>query len=154
MGEPAVACSNHCDLQNSAGFSGHDDSSQEKYMAVRAIRGATTVAEDDAQIIRDATRELIQQIISRNTIPEFDEIISAIFTTTEDLTAAFPAEGARDIGMNTVPLLCAREIPVVGSVPRCIRVLLHVNTELRPAEIQHVYLGDARKLRPDVETAE
>lgn len=123
-------------------------------MAVRGIRGATCVTEDDPQQIREATQELMEQILERNGLDDFDEIISAIFTTTVDLSSAFPAEAARHIGMSLVPLLCAQEIPVTGSMPFCIRVLLHVNTERTPAEIEHVYLREAQKLRPDMESAQ
>ena len=123
-------------------------------MPVRGIRGATSVTDDDPQQIHDATKELVQQILDRNQITEFDDIISAIFTTTQDLTSAFPAEAARHIGMNLVPLLCAQEIPVQGSMPHCIRVLLHVNTERSPSEIEHVYLREAQKLRPDMKSAQ
>lgn len=123
-------------------------------MAVRGIRGATCVTKDDPQQIRDATRELVEQILERNQIVDFDEIISAIFTTTADLKSTFPAEAARHIGMNLVPLLCAQEIPVEGSMPLCIRVLLHVNTDRSPAQIEHVYLREAQKLRPDMKSAQ
>jgi monofunctional chorismate mutase len=77
-----------------------------------------------------------------------------VFTTTQDLTAAFPAEAARALGMNFVPLLCAQEIPVPGSMARCLRILLHVNTELSPRDIEHVYLRDAQRLRPDLKSAQ
>ena len=123
-------------------------------MAVRGIRGATTVESDDAALIRAAARELMEEILRRNQITDFDEVISAVFTTTEDLVSAFPAEAARAIGMNQVPLLCAQEIPVTGSMPRCIRVLLHVNSHRTPKEIEHVYLRDAQKLRPDLKSAQ
>jgi chorismate mutase len=123
-------------------------------MAVRGIRGATTVESDDAALIRAAARELLEEILRRNQITDFDEVISAVFTTTEDLVSAFPAEAARAIGMNQVPLLCAQEIPVTGSMPRCIRVLLHVNSDRTPKEIEHVYLRDAQKLRPDLKSAQ
>jgi chorismate mutase len=123
-------------------------------MAVRGIRGATCVTADDPQQIRESTQELIQQILQRNGIDDFNDIISAIFTTTGDLSSAFPAEAARHIGMNLVPLLCAQEIPVDGSLPLCIRALLHVNSDLSPAEIEHVYLGEAQKLRPDMKSAQ
>jgi len=123
-------------------------------MAVRGIRGATTVESDDAALIRVAARELMEEILRRNQIIDFDEVISAVFTTTEDLVSAFPAEAARAIGMNQVPLLCAQEIPVTGSMPRCIRVLLHVNSDRTPKEIEHVYLRDAQKLRPDLKSAQ
>ena len=123
-------------------------------MAVRGVRGANSVEADDPALIRQAARELMEEIIRRNQITNFDDIISAVFTTTEDLVSAFPAEAARAMGMNQVPLLCAREIPVTGSMPRCIRVLLHINSERTPKEIEHVYLRDAQKLRPDLKSAQ
>lgn len=123
-------------------------------MAVRGIRGAISVDADEPQQIREATRELLEQILERNGLRDFDEVISAVFTTTQDLVSCFPAEAARHIGMTTVPLLCALEIPVPGSMPRCIRLLLHVNTDRSPAEIEHVYLREAQKLRPDVKSAQ
>lgn len=123
-------------------------------MPVRGIRGATTVEADEPDVIRAATRELLEDIIQRNNITEFDDVVSAIFTTTDDLSSTFPAEAARTLGMTQVPLLCAREIPVPNSQPRCIRVLLHVNTETSPAEIVHVYLRDAKNLRQDIHAAQ
>jgi chorismate mutase len=123
-------------------------------MAVRGIRGAITVDSDDPELIRAAARELMEEILRRNQIVEFDDVISAVFTTTADLVSTFPAEAARAIGMNQVPLLCALEIPVPGSMPRCIRVLLHINSERSPKEIEHVYLRDAKKLRPDLKSAQ
>lgn len=123
-------------------------------MAVRGIRGATSVDADQPELILDATRELLQDILTRNDITSFEEIVSAIFTTTTDLTSTFPAEAARSLGMNHVPLLCAREIPVPSSLPLCIRVLLHVNTDKSQLDIVHVYLREAKKLRPDVESAQ
>lgn len=123
-------------------------------MAVRGIRGAITVESDDAALIRAAARELLEEILRRNQITDFDDVISAVFTTTADLVAAFPAEAARAIGMNQVPLLCALEIPVPGSMPRCIRVLLHINSDRTPRELEHVYLRDAQKLRPDIKSAQ
>ena len=123
-------------------------------MAVRGIRGAISVEADEPGQIREATRELMEEILKRNEITDFDEIVSAVFTTTGDLVSAFPAEAARHIGMTTVPLLCALEIPVPGSMPRCIRILLHVNSDRKPSEIEHVYLKDAAKLRPDMKSAQ
>ena len=123
-------------------------------MAVRGIRGAISVEVDEPGQIREATRELMEEILKRNEITDFDEIVSAVFTTTGDLVSAFPAEAARHIGMTTVPLLCALEIPVPGSMPRCIRILLHVNSDRKPSEIEHVYLKDAAKLRPDMKSAQ
>lgn len=124
-------------------------------MAVRGIRGATSVATDEKSEVLSATRELLVELLKANGLEnEFDEIVSVIFTTTRDLTSAFPAEAARAIGMSTVPLLCASEIPVADSLPRCIRVLLHVNTEKSQAQMAHVYMRDAKKLRPDVSSAQ
>ena len=123
-------------------------------MPVRGVRGAISVEADEADLVREAARELLQEILLRNRITNFDDVISAVFTTTEDLVSAFPAEAARAIGMSQVPLLCAREIPVTGSMPRCIRILLHINSELTPQQIEHVYLRDAQKLRPDLNSAQ
>jgi len=123
-------------------------------MTVRGIRGATSVADDVPEQVLAATGELLTEVLRANGINEFEEIVSAIFTTTPDLTSSFPAEAARRLGMNHVPLLCACEIPVSGAMPRCIRVLLHVNTSKRQEEIVHVYLHDAKQLRPDVSSAQ
>lgn len=123
-------------------------------MPVRGLRGAINVDENSAETILKATGELLVELLRANEIDDFREIASAVFTTTVDLNAAFPAEAARELGMNRVPLLCATEIDVPGAMPRCIRVLLHVNTEKSQAEMVHVYLRDARKLRPDVSSAQ
>uniref|UniRef100_A0A7C2JXC6 chorismate mutase n=1 Tax=Schlesneria paludicola TaxID=360056 RepID=A0A7C2JXC6_9PLAN len=123
-------------------------------MSVRGIRGATSVTEDRADLIVAATRELLEEILRLNGIADFEDIISAVFTTTPDLTATFPAEAARSLGMTLVPLLCASEIAVPKSLPRCIRVLLHVNTPKPQKEIVHVYLHEAKKLRPDMTSAQ
>jgi chorismate mutase len=123
-------------------------------MAVRGIRGATSVEADTPADILAATTELLQEILRANRIEVFDEIVSAVFTTTADLTSSFPAEAARSLGMHQVPLLCASEIPVRSSVARCIRVLLHLNTEKTQRDMVHVYLREARRLRPDVKSAQ
>ena len=123
-------------------------------MAVRGIRGATSVAENTAEEVLSATRELLREVLRVNGLDDFGEIISAIFTTTPDLTSAFPAEAARSLGMNHVPLLCASEIDVPHGMPRCIRVLLHVNSDLSQREIVHVYLREAKRLRPDMNSAQ
>ena len=123
-------------------------------MAVRGIRGATSVEKDIPEEILAATRELLHELLQSNSIKDFDEIVSAIFTTSPDLTSTFPAEAARSIGMKQVPLLCASEIAVPSSLPRCIRVLLHINTDKKQAEITHVYLREAKKLRPDMVSAQ
>ncbi|MEX0701372.1 MAG: chorismate mutase [Planctomycetales bacterium] len=123
-------------------------------MAVRGIRGATCVEVDEPAEVLAATRELLEEILRANGIDDFAEIVSAIFTTTADLTSTFPAEAARRLGMSQVPLLCACEIPVRGGMPHCIRVLLHVNTDRSQAEMTHVYLREAKQLRPDVNSAQ
>jgi chorismate mutase len=117
--------------------------------AVRALRGATTCAADTPEQISARTVELLEEVFSRNDV-DHDDLISIWFTATEDLVSAFPATGARSIGLGDVPLLCAREIPVVGSMPRCIRVLIHLSTERPRHELHHVYLHDARSLRDDL----
>lgn len=104
--------------------------------------------------IHEATRELLEALVRANGISSFEEIGSIIFTTTTDLTSTFPAEAARALGMSQVPLICASEIAVPGAMPRCIRVMLHWNTEKPQSEIQHVYLREARRLRPDVSSAQ
>ena len=123
-------------------------------MAVRGIRGATTVEADESVEVLAATGELLEAILTANQLEDFEEVVSAIFTTTADLSSTFPAEAARELGMHQVPLLCASEIPVPESMPRCIRVLLHVNTTKSQSDIVHVYLRDAQRLRPDVMRAQ
>ena len=120
--------------------------------SLRAIRGAITVARDEPAAIYDATIELLSEIVARNGLVT-DDIISVIFTVTPDLTSAFPALGARRMGWLDVPLLCTMEIPVPGALGRCIRTLLYVESPRPRAEIQHVYLGTAEALRPDLSVA-
>ena len=117
--------------------------------AVRAVRGATTVEADEPSLVRAATRELLEAIVERNGIAA-DDLISAFFTVTADLTSEFPAIAARELGWTDVPLLCALEIPVRDALPRCIRVLLHVASDRSRTNIAHVYLGPAVALRPDL----
>lgn len=116
---------------------------------VRALRGATTVAEDSEPQVTERVQELLTEIMVKNAI-EHTDVISAIFTATADVVSMFPATAARGIGFGSVPLLCASEIQVPGSMPRCIRVLLHVHTERRAAELRHVYLHGAQVLRDDL----
>ncbi|MBM3269388.1 MAG: chorismate mutase [Candidatus Sericytochromatia bacterium] len=116
---------------------------------LQAIRGAITVPANERQPILQATGELLGAILGANGLVA-DDIVSAIFTMTGDLDAVFPAEAARDIGWNQVPLLCCREIDVPGSLPRCVRVMVHVETPRDRAAIQHVYLREATRLRPDL----
>ena len=117
-------------------------------MSCRGIRGAITVDEDTPEAIWRATREMLALIIRLNGV-RADEVASVFFTTTPDLVAAFPATAARQLGWMDVPLMCGHEMAVPGSLPKCVRVLLHWNTDKSPQEIQHVYLGAARSLRPD-----
>ncbi len=123
-------------------------------MAIRGIRGATTVAEDQPDLILQATRELLEAIIKENEGMTPEDVGSAIFTVTEDLASAFPAQAARQMGWSMVPMMCAREIPVPGSLRKVIRVLVHWNTETPQSDIKHVYLRDAVKLRPDLVAAQ
>jgi chorismate mutase len=117
-----------------------------------ALRGAISVSQDDAQEILDATTELMEEIMERNTL-EPERVVSCIFTVTDDLTAEFPAVAARALGFERVPLLCAREIPVPGSLQRVIRVLIHYYAE-EHHEARHVYLGEAATLRADLMAAQ
>jgi chorismate mutase len=119
-------------------------------MPCRGIRGATTVETDSTTAILAATRELLTHIVEANDVA-IEDIASAFFTVTPDLTAAFPAQAARELGWQHVALLDAQEIPVPGSLPRCVRVLIHWNTETPQTEIHHVYLRGAASLRPDLE---
>ncbi|MGE5195136.1 MAG: chorismate mutase [Deltaproteobacteria bacterium] len=123
-------------------------------MPVRGIRGATSASADTRDAILEGTRELLGEMLRANGIVDFDEIASIVLTTTPDLTATFPAEAARELGMNFVPLLCASEIAVPGRLPRCVRVLMHVNTDKPAREMVHVYLREAKSLRPDVQSAQ
>ncbi len=119
-------------------------------MPIRGVRGATTVPADLPDLILAATREMLQEILIENPDLKAEDLASALFTITDDLRSVYPAKAARDLGWTEVPLLCAQEIPVPGSVPRCIRVLLHWNTHLSQSQINHVYLHDAVQLRPDL----
>ncbi len=119
-------------------------------MTVRGIRGAITVNTNSAEEIVSAAQILLGEIAERNEVAP-DDIASVLLTTTEDLDAAFPARATRNLtGWEYVPVTCAREIPVPGSLPRCIRVLMNVNTSKGQREIKHVYLRDAVRLRPDL----
>ncbi|MDQ4049867.1 MAG: chorismate mutase [Actinomycetota bacterium] len=121
-------------------------------MRLKALRGATTVEGNDARAILDATEELMREVIGRNSL-EPAQMVSCIFTCTADLDAEFPAVAARRLGLDGVPLLCAREIDVPGSLPRTIRLLLHCYAE-PDAPARHVYLREAVALRRDLEAAQ
>ena len=118
-------------------------------MPTRGVRGATTVASNDAECILSATEELLQEMVRSNGI-KVEDIAAALFTTTDDLDAAFPAKATRILGWGQVPLLDSREIPVPGSLPRCIRVLLLWNTDVLQCRVSHVYQREARRLRQDL----
>ena len=118
-------------------------------MPVRGIRGATVVREDRSEAILAATRELLEAIVAANDVA-VDDIVSAIFTVTPDLSSEYPARAARSLGWNNVALLGATEVDVPGRLPRCIRVLLHLNTDKQQSQIRHIYLDAARSLRPDL----
>lgn len=117
-------------------------------LVCRGVRGAITIDENSSEAILAATRELLFNLIHYNQINP-DDIASAYFTTTIDLNAAYPATAARQLGWFDVPLLCGHEMQVPGSLPKCIRILLHWNTRKTPQEVVHVYLREAAGLRPD-----
>jgi chorismate mutase len=121
-------------------------------MRLYALRGATTVPANEADGILSATTELMDAILERNAL-EPDDVVSCIFTVTDDLDAAFPATAARKMGFERVPLICTREIPVPGSLARVIRVLMHFHADEGHAT-RHVYLHEARGLRADLEAAQ
>ena len=118
-------------------------------MAVRGVRGATTVQGNTREEIVSKTGELLAVLLGKNGI-RVEDIASAVFSVTDDIDAEFPAVAARKLGWLYTPLLCTREIPVPGSLKSCVRVLLHVNSEKPQDRMVHVYLYEAKKLRPDL----
>ena len=121
-------------------------------MRLFALRGAISVPRNDSVDILASTQELIEALVARNSLKP-EDVVSAIFTSTEDLNAEFPAVAARQVGLDSVPLLCAREIAVPGAMPRVIRVLVHYHARDDHTP-RHVYLGEARALRADLEAAQ
>ena len=119
-------------------------------MAVRALRGATTTPADSAAAIREATKELLAELMSRNSV-KAEEIISIVFTATPDLSAEFPAVAARELGLDQAALLCATEMAVPDAPERCIRVLVHLETDRDYGSLRHVYLRGASSLRTDLQ---
>ena len=126
-------------------------------MTVRGIRGATTICEQDAMAgsvdaVLTATRELMLAILEANPTLRPEDIASILFTVTDDIRSVYPAKAARELSLEweEVPLMCAQEIPVPDSLPCCIRVLIHWNTELPQKDISHIYLREAIRLRPDL----
>jgi chorismate mutase len=117
--------------------------------AVRALRGATTIDADTVDQVRSRTVTLLEQLMTANGL-DHDDIISVLFTATDDIHSMFPALAARHHGLGDVPLMCARELDIEGSQPLCIRILMHVNTERDRTELHHVYLEGAANLRDDL----
>lgn len=118
-------------------------------MAVRAVRGATQVDDDDRDQVLAATAELLSTVLERNALTA-EDLISVLFTATPDLRSEFPAYAARQMGLVDVPLMCAAEISVPGAMPRVLRLLAHVETTKQRADIKHVYLRGAAALRTDL----
>ena len=118
-------------------------------MAVRAVRGATQLDTDERQHLLDRVAEMVRAVMSANDLTT-DDFISVIFTATTDLVSEFPAYAARQIGFSDVPLICTRELEIEGSMPRVVRVLAHVETELARQDVTHVYLHGAARLRRDL----
>lgn len=120
-------------------------------MPMRGIRGATMLQADDADEMSEAVTELVADMLSRNSLTA-DALVSILFTATPDLHCAFPAAAARTLGLQDVPLICAQELDISGALPRVIRVLAHVETDIPRAQVQHVYLRGAEALRQDLAT--
>ena len=117
--------------------------------SVRGLRGATTIDVDEPEHITERMLALLTELFERNEI-EHEDLISIVFTATDDVHSIFPATAARKFGLGDVPLICARELDIEGATPRCIRVLIHLMTERSRAELHHVYLEGARGLRDDL----
>jgi chorismate mutase len=118
-------------------------------MSTRAARGAIRVASDGREALLSATERLLSNLLERNAI-QMEDLVSILFTVTEDLRAAFPAEAARRMGLGKVPLLCAREIDVPGAMPSVVRVLMHFRSDATLDDVVHVYLDGAESLRDDL----
>lgn len=118
-------------------------------MSVRAIRGAVQVEANNPEAISAGTQELLSEILAANHL-SIESVISVLLTATPDLNAAFPAAAAREVGFEATPLLCAVEIDVIGALPRVVRAMFTVETELSSSEISHIYLGGAKALRRDI----
>lgn len=116
---------------------------------VRALRGATTVEEDTSEHVTSRVTALVTEMLWRNKVVHSD-IVSILFTATDDIHSIFPATAARTIGLGDVPLICARELDIIGATPRCVRVMMHLYTESEPDQLHHVYLEGAGALRDDL----
>ncbi len=117
--------------------------------SVLALRGATTLDRDEREHLLERVEQLLAEMMSRNDL-QHDDLISMLFTATDDVHSVFPALAARHMGFGDVPLICARELDITGGMPLCIRVLMHVNTARQRSELRHVYLEQARSLRDDL----
>ena len=117
--------------------------------SVRAFRGATQLSADTKAEMREAVVELLQDLLKANSISD-DDLISILFTATPDIQSDFPATGVRELGLVDLPLICAQELDVAGSLPRTIRLLIHANSSLTRSEVTHKYLRGAVVLRPDL----
>jgi chorismate mutase len=118
-------------------------------MTLRGLRGATTLDEDTPEAMRERVQELVTRMLAANGITK-DQLVSILFTATDDLHSLFPATAAREIGLGDVPLICARELDIRGATPRCVRVLMHIEDERPRSELHHVYLHGAVGLRDDL----
>ena len=118
-------------------------------MNLVALRGAITLAENSRAEVEEKTQRLVKEMLARNDVAH-DDLVSIIFTATDDVTAEFPAAAARALGLGDVPLLCARELNIEGAMALCVRVMMHLYTERSRAELHHVYLEGARGLRDDL----
>lgn len=116
---------------------------------LRALRGATTVDADTAEQVQERVVALLEEMFARNALGH-DDVVSIVFTATDDVHSVFPATAARTIGLGDVPMLCARELDIAGATERCIRVLMHVESGKRRGELRHVYLHGATQLRDDL----
>jgi chorismate mutase len=117
--------------------------------AVRALRGATTIDADTTEQVEERVQTLMRELLDRNAV-DHDDIVSIVFTATDDIHSMFPATAARGLGLGDVPLLCARELDITGATPRCVRVLMHLTTDRPRSELHHVYLEGARGLNDDL----
>ncbi|UDY25260.1 chorismate mutase [Nocardioides sp. Kera G14] len=122
-------------------------------MSVRAIRGATQLDVDESTHMHERVVELLSAVMEANGLTK-DDVVSVLFTATADLHSAFPAVAARSLGWTDVPLICARELEIEGSLPRAVRLMAHVETDMSKADVTHVYLHGATVLRPDLTSAQ
>jgi len=118
-------------------------------MTIRAIRGATTLNEDERSHLHERTKELVESIMTANTL-EIDDVISVFFTCTPDIVSDFPAAAARELGFGSVPLMCAQEMAVPGALPKVVRVMMHAHLDVPRDDVNHVYLHEAQSLRRDL----